>query len=168
MSIMKYLNGGKYFDDNARLDVITYVTYPNKIKHGYTNAAGFEPSYLAGLMTAHAQKYGKDSGVRLRHFFIAFTRQELSSAKKAYEIAVKIGHMLGCNYQTVYAVHEDKFYLHIHFVHNSVGYNGERFKGTYSESHALENSIKSILKPYGIRLMVLSSNEDFVIDVDEW
>ena len=168
MAIMKYLNGGKYFDDNARRDVISYTTYPNKVRHGYTNATGFDPCYLAELMTAHAQKYGKDSGVRLRHFFIAFAKYEIFSAKKAYEIAVKIGHMLGYSYQTVYAVHEDKFYLHIHFVHNSVGYNGERFRGDYKESHAMENAIKAILKPYGIHLKVLSSKDNFVIDSSEW
>ena len=141
MAIMKYLNGGKYYDDNARLDLITYITYPNKVKHGYTNARGFSPVDLAAMMDANARKYGKDSGVRLRHFFIAFGWQEVSSAKKAFEISRKLGYIVSRDYQTVYAVHEDKRYLHIHFVYNAVSY-GNRFRGSYGEAHAMENEFK--------------------------
>lgn len=157
MATIKYLNGGKYKDDNTRLDLITYVTLPNKVKHGYTNASGFEPEYLAERMQQHAEKYDKDSGVRARHFVLSFPRNEVSSPKKAYEIAQKIAPAISSDYQTVYAVHEDTPNLHIHFVHNSVNYDGERFKGTYAESHALENEIKGVLKPYGMKLMVVSS-----------
>ena len=54
--------------------------------------------------------------IRIRHFVVSFYRNEQISPSKANMIASIIALELGRIYQCVYAVHEDTYNIHVHFV----------------------------------------------------
>lgn len=131
MAILKTSNGRhKYFDDDSRKDVLDYILDPVKMPHGYCGKYTVDQENPHESMLLIAERYGKTFGVKLRHFIISFDPSELTDPKKAYDIALDIADFFIRDYQTVFAVHEDKDHLHIHFVINSISYvNGERYYG---------------------------------------
>ena len=156
MAILKTANTtDKYRDDNARIDLISYVTAPNKTPHGYCYGLGVDMSSTAAAaedMRQVAASYGKDSGVRLRHFIISFAHNEIRSLKKLNGIAWEITAYLGNDYQVVSAVHEDGWNYHIHFIVNAVNRaTGERYSGTRKEFIPFKEYVRDVLLRYGIK-----------------
>ena len=155
MAVLKTANTtGKYQDDWARIDVISYVLDPRKSPHGYRFGLGVDmssPYAAAESMQQVAAMHGKDSGVRLHHFLIGFKRGEIRSLKKLAGIAWEITCLLGENYQVVSAVHEDNVNPNIHVVINSVGFaTGERYRGTRNEFFLFKNAVANMLLSYGV------------------
>ena len=60
---------------------------------------------------------------------------------------------LGRIYQCVYAVHEDTYNMHVHFVFNPVSFvNGHKYSGTKEEHKALKELIANHVKSMGIQI----------------
>jgi len=152
MAILKVLNGkDKYHDDNAREDVISYILNRNKTPHSYYQGFMVDFTDIHGSMTKVAEKFGKTSGVKLRHFLIAFEENEKINAMKAYEIGKQIADYFIYEYQTVFAVHEDTKHPHIHIVINSISYvDGHRYYGKKREFNGFLYHIKDVLRRYRI------------------
>lgn len=156
MAILKTANTtGKYYDDNARLDVINYIWDVQKTPHGYRfglNVDTTSPISAAEDMRRVAGSYGKDSGVRLHHFIISFGPKEVRSLRKLGNIAWGVTCHLGQEYQVVSAVHEDSRNPNLHFVFNSVNYfTGKRYYGTRSEFMPFKQTVQRILLSYGVQ-----------------
>lgn len=156
MAILKTANTtDKYQDNSARFDLINYITAPNKTPHGYCYGLGVDMSSAATAaedMRRVAESYGKDSGVRLRHFIVSFTHNEIRSLKKLSGIAWEITAYLGHEYQVISAVHEDKWNYHIHFIMNSINrVTGERYTGTRREFIPFKEHVRDVLLRYGIK-----------------
>lgn len=156
MAILKTVNTtGKYYDDNARFNVINYIWDKVKTPHNYRFGLGIDISSAARAaedMRVLAESFGKDSGVRLRHFIISFAHKEIRSQKKLSGIAWEITCYLGQEYQVASAVHEDSWNPNIHFVINSVNrITGERYSGTRKEFIPFKQAVQAILLRYGIQ-----------------
>ena len=96
-------------------------------------------------------QFGKTSGVQLRHFIVSFDQTEVNDPMIVNEIARRFVEFFSNEYQVVYAVHEDKQYLHIHIVINSVSYvDGHRYYGTRAEFKAMQKYMQAILRNYNI------------------
>lgn len=160
MATLKTANTrGKYHDPYAKEDLINYILNPQKARHyscGY-NVNFDNPADSMEQVSAH---YNKTDGVQLRHFIISFHPTELDKPKIANAIAMQIAGFFVFEYQTVYAVHEDKYHLHIHMVINSVSYvDGHRYKGTKKEFYDFKNYLSEVLADYGIYgLRYISAN----------
>ena len=123
MATVKFLNAaGKYDDSAARDDVIRYITQKAKTPSGYIGACGVDLPYAVQQMQDVAESFKKDNKVRIRHFVVSFYRNEVIDSYKASMIASMIAGEIGRVYQCVYAVHEDTYHLHLHFVFNPVSF----------------------------------------------
>lgn len=154
MATVKFLNAaGKYDDSASRDDVIRYITQKHKTPSGYIGASGVDIPYAAQQMQAVAESFKKDNKVRIRHFVVSFYRNEHISPYKANVIASMIALELGQIYQCVYAVHEDTYNIHVHFVFNPVSFvNGYKYSGTKEEHKALKELIANHVKSMGIQI----------------
>ena len=152
MAIITTPNGhGMYADETTRDGVIRYILNPDKVRSGYWGGASVDLTDPVGYMEKVAQRFGKDSGVRLRHFVISFHPLELDDAETADEIAKRVVDYIGQEYPALYGVHEDKEHLHFHIAMNAVSHgDGHRYRGSKREFYALLNAIKDVLEDYGI------------------
>ena len=160
MAILKTANKkGKYYDDKAKEDVAAYILNPFKMSHNYCGGVAVEFPNIAESMQRVSERFGKTSGVQIRHFILSFYPNELSDATVADEISKRIVQHLGREYQTIYGVHEDAEHLHIHIAMNSVSYvDGHRYYGTRAEFNAFRAFLKNLLYNYGIYRLDYVSN----------
>lgn len=156
MAILKTSNGdGNYRNENAIELVANYIFNPYKTISGYLGGFGVNPEHPAESMVAVSEYFGKQNGVKLRHYILSFAPYELTNPTTANEIGKRIAQFIGQEYQALYAVHENKNHLHIHIVSNAVSYiDGHRFQGKRSEFYKLTNGIKEILRNYGISTLI--------------
>lgn len=119
---------GKFFDENAYLDTINYISDPAHA--AYCGGAGFNSIETAAEeMREVAEKNNKDSGKRVRHSVLSFAPNENVSPEQARDFAERIIQYYAPDYQIAYAVHNNTDDTHIHFVMNQIGYNGDRYRG---------------------------------------
>lgn len=152
MPTIKFLNAaGKYSDDQALYDVISYILLPCKTPSHIIGCSDGVPQCIAQKMAAVSNSFNKYSKIRLRHFVVSFKPHEIISKSILANIAETISCAIGRTYQTVYALHEDTNNLHVHFVFNAVSYvTGVRYRGDKEAHYGLIDCIKSILRSYGI------------------
>ncbi len=154
MATVKFLNAaGKYDDPTVREDVIRYITQKVKTPSGFIGASGVELPYAAQQMQEVSASFKKDNKIRIRHFVVPFHRSACITPYKANMIASMIAHEIGQRYQCVYAVHEDTYHMHFHFVFNRVSFgNGYKYSGTKEEHKALKELIANHVKFMGIHI----------------
>lgn len=152
MSIINVINGtNKYYNTDAKENTIEYILDFNKAKHGFVGGVGVSETCPAQSMMLVSEHFNKTDGVQLRHYVVSFDKSELKNPKIANDIACKISAYIGQLYQVVFAVHENKENLHIHFVVNTVSYiDGRRYGGTHQEFNEMMNYISIILRNYRI------------------
>lgn len=152
MPTIKFLNAaGKYSDDLALHDVISYVCQFCKTPSGIIGCSDGLPQCMAQNMVSVSSHYNKYSKVRLRHFVVSFNKRDAVNKSILASVAEAICRTIGCTYQTVYALHEDTDNLHIHFVFNAVSYiTGERYRGDKASHYKLIACIRTILHSFGI------------------
>lgn len=161
MAILETFNGnGNYRNENAIEAVTEYIFNPYKTPSGYLGGCGVNHSSPAESMTNISNEYGKASGVRLRHYVLSFAPYELDNPQIANEIGLRIARFIGREYQTIYAVHENRKHLHIHIMNNSISFiDGHRFYGRKKEFYAILKEIETILNDYGIYKLIYASNK---------
>ena len=161
MAMFKTANiKGKYFDENAKADVINYVLNPYKMPHNCHGGVKVDEHNIAKSMQTVSEQFGKSDGVQLRHFIISFSKNEVSSPYTADAIARDILYYLGREYQAIYGIHENGE-IHIHIVMNSVSYvDGHRYYGKKKEYYAFYYALRNILRRYGINKLMCVSNKE--------
>lgn len=152
---------GKYHDNNSYYDVINYIISEEKTPHQFIGGYGVNLNQAAYEMDYLAKVYGKESGIRLRHFILSFSPEEVKyGGIKKFEALYKIGQYAALfysdEYQIVFAVHEDKDHPHIHFVMNTTNYRtGAKYQGDKKDYYAFQNYIDDFLwEQYRLRLHV--------------
>lgn len=157
---------GKYHDDHALIDVITYIFDPQKIPSGYVGGLAVNPNNAVYEMSMLSLCYAQDSGVRLRHMILSFESGELDTMKrggacKASRIAYEVAKFYGWHHQIVYAVHEDTNKIHIHFVMNTADYlTGLKYEGKKADLYRFLEHINAVLEQYGTSAVFLQDDED--------
>ena len=143
--------GKKYHDENSFYDVIPYCYNPKKTKSGYIACFGAAVQYAAEQMDGLAQAYGKANGIRLRHMMLSFHPSEKITPAYAYQIAYQAAWYYAREYQILFAVHDNKQPLHIHFVMNMVSYiDGHKYAGKREDYYDFLGYLAKILKPFGV------------------
>lgn len=160
MAILRTANSrGKYYDEDARYDVVNYVLNPHKAIH-YYGGCGVDLTDIAESMDAVAVQYGKNDGIKLRHFILSFSPWEKITLEKVNAVGRAAVMFLGREYQCVYAVHESSDHLHIHIVMNAVSYiDGHRYRGTRQEFYAFKNYMQQVLRQFGISNLIYVSEK---------
>lgn len=162
MATLKTANGKcKYFDSEAKHDVITYVLNPYKSPHGYRGYAKVNPQDPIESMMEVSEKFGKSTGVQLRHFIISFSSYGVNDYDVVNKIAQAALWYFGREYQGIYAVHEKPQNPHIHIVINSVSYvDGHRYYGTKKEFYDMMKYLRGILFRHGIKELIYVRNDE--------
>lgn len=151
----------KYHDEEALETVITYCQNPSKTASGLVGGFGVNVSQAAYEMDLLAHAYGKNKGLRLRHWVISFDKGEISRLKRAgYRIYDTLANIAwyaasyyGYQYQIVYAVHKDSNQPHIHFVMNTVNFKtGHKYAGDKADYFAYQKYLTEFLQQYGMDL----------------
>ena len=149
--------GKKYHDENSLYDVIPYCCNPQKTKSGYIGCFGASVPYAAEQMDKLAIAYGKACSIRLRHMMLSFGPGERITPFLAYQIAYQAAWYYGREYQILFAVHENKQLLHVHFVMNTVSYlDGHKYAGKREDYYEFQDYLIQILKPFGIDISFLA------------
>lgn len=161
MAILKPVNTkGKYYDTDAKNNVINYITNPQKVIGKFIGSKGLHSNSFSEEMMDTSKQFGKDTGVQLRHFVVAFEEDEVNNPAVAFAIGDKICDVFDGEYQTVFAVHEDTENLHLHIVVNSTSFvDGHRYKGTRQEFYHMKNHINYILEEHNIAPVKYVSNK---------
>lgn len=153
MAIFKKIAAqGKYQDDQAIPDLIAYITRKDKIPSSFIGGVETDQNDIAGSMMRVSIAFNKNSNIRLHHFIVSFHPKEICSIRILIGIAEEICSFIGETYQIVYAIHEDGFFPHIHFVFNAVSYkNGERYRGGKREYRDLVGLVRYYVRAFGVK-----------------
>lgn len=156
MATIKFLNGaGKYSDANALKDVITYILQPSKTPRHIIGGKYVDPQNAVESMQTVAQHFGKDYGIRLRHFVLSFQPKEVYCSQIPIAVAEQICAYIGKKYQVIYALHENTETPHIHFVFNAVSYiDGYKYHGNKQDYYSLISCVKGALRYSGITQLI--------------
>ena len=150
----------KYHDETARKNVIDYCLQPDKTSPELIGGIGVNIGQATYEMTRLAQAYGKDSGLRLRHWILSFSPQEARRfRKRKYEMLKNIAwyaaEYYGNEYQTIFAVHTDGECPHIHFVMNTVNFvTGSKYGGKKKDYFQYQKYLSDFFERYGMKLEV--------------
>lgn len=140
---------GKYQDDQAIPDVINYVFRKDKIPNKVIGGYHVDFNDVAGSMIQVSKHFRKYSRVRLHHFVVSFHPEDIYLPAMIPRIAEEICSLIGQQFQIVYALHEDTYYPHIHFVFNAVSYiDGSKYHCGIGEYKQLVGWIGTILSSY--------------------
>lgn len=155
----------KYHDDAALDTVIDYCLKPAKTPHGFIGAYGVNLHQAAFEMELLAEVFGKNRGLRLRHFILSFSPTEAQSlGERVYETLDEVARVVAGyyarNYQIIYAVHENSENPHIHFVMNTVSYtNGRKYGGKKRDYYQFLDYIRTYLhRRFRFRLIAVPDN----------
>ncbi len=150
----------KYHDNDTIPDIIHYIFDPRKTLGKYIGGLAINLSWAAEQMTAVADAYGKNRGIRVRHMVLSFDVSEHVTPEQAMIIAYETALWYANDYQILFAVHIDSDNLHIHFVMNTVSYlNGRKYEGKKWDYYHFQVYLKRILGGYGFRLNVASDRK---------
>ncbi|MCI8868924.1 MAG: relaxase/mobilization nuclease domain-containing protein [Lawsonibacter sp.] len=169
----KLQTGAKKYHDNASLeDVISYVLLSEKTPHHFIGGYSVNLNQAALEMKMLAYAYGKDYGVRLRHFVLSFSCREARRFHPyIYETLYKIGGFTANyyrgEYQIIFAVHEKPENPHIHFVMNTVNYmTGKKYRADIGDYHRFQAYVgKFLMEQYGLELMAVKDHYNSVEDL---
>ena len=142
----KIATAGKYHDDLAIHDVLTYITRKDKTPSDNIFYSHESMPQIIDSMITVAQHFGKYSKIRLHHFILTF---KPSYATLLPLIAQDICEYVGRVYQVVVAQHEDTHNPHLHVVFNAVSYiNGYKYHGSKEDYYELIDSMSAIVRRY--------------------
>ena len=155
---------GKYKDDDALNDVLTYCTRPGKA--ACVDGIGLYPPNAAYEMERLALAFGKDHGVRLRHWILSFSKAELkrTSRKALPDMLHRFGwyaaSYYGHQYQILFAVHLDSEDPHIHFVMNTVNFQtGKKYLGNAADYYAYQRYLRDFFNSCGMELVTVADKQ---------
>ncbi len=136
----------KYFDEQAYQNTVQYVL--NREHTAYCGGANIEDlNSAAEEMEAVAVQYGKNSGKRVRHSVLSFSRaeEERISPQVANFYAKRIVEYYAPEYQIIYGVHNNTDNLHIHFLMNQISYvDGHRYAGKKKDYYGFQKHIRNV------------------------
>lgn len=156
MAAIKIISDG-YKNMEAVEYTISYVLEICKCESGYCGCIPsfslFEEEYIREFL-AVKKVYHKMDGKQVRQVVICFEKTDDVIACDANSLAVIIARGYGEKYQTVYAVHEDKSHVHIHFIINTVSYvDGRRFDLGPGEYTWLQSMVGAWMGTHHVNVM---------------
>lgn len=154
----------KYRDDDAIRAVVAYIFNWDKTygRVGGWSVSTADVATVAGEMNLVSALWNQRQGVRLRHWIITFSRQELDwleeqlhrpAADVVEELGWSCSYYYAARHQVVFGVHCDDALYHLHFAMNTVSYqDGKKYSGTKADLYQYTRYLKGVLNQYGLNL----------------
>ena len=163
MSLIKIINGANN-DKDFIPQIHKYMVDDVKTRKGKLVGASncFKEHAVKDFMTVK-KLYHKTHGRQGIHMVLSITPDILKNSDEVYmEIANRMANYFS-KYQSVYAVHKDSKYRHIHMVLNSVSFqNGKKFSQSKQELNQLKGYFNHILEEYN--LDIIKTKTDDILD----
>lgn len=142
----KIASSGKYHDDLAIHDVLSYITRKDKTPSGNIFYSHESMPHIIDSMISVSRHYRKYSKIRLHHFILTFKPNDSTFIPL---VAQDICEHIGRIFQVVVTQHEDTPNPHLHVVFNAVSYiNGYKYHGSKEDYYELIDSMSSIVRRY--------------------
>ena len=161
-------SAGKYTDDDALHDVLSYCGREGKAS--LVGGIGVYPPNAIYEMERLAQAYGQVRGVRLRHWTLSFSKEEVRkiSGKSLPTMLHHFGwyaaNYYSGQYQIVFAIHLDSSNPHIHFVMNTVNYRtGKKYPGDKADYYSYQRYLSDFFNCYGMILKAVADQPSIQI-----
>lgn len=140
----------KYHDDDAIAAVIDYCFDPMKTEQDLIGSMAVDVRQAAFEMTRLAEAYGKNFGLRLRHWVLSFSSEEFCRMGYDYDALYAFAQYAiayhGCQYQIVFAIHMDSKKPHIHVVMNTTSYlDGAKYAGEMADYYGYISYLRDYL-----------------------
>ena len=146
---------GKYHDDQAISDVVSYITRLDKTPSRIIYGVRVDKQNIAESMIAVSKSYGKYSRLRLHHFIITFNPKYKAQLNILAKVMESICNYIGRTYQIIASLREDTACPHIHFVFNAVSFvNGYKYRGGKEDYYELRSFVESILSAHNLYPLV--------------
>ena len=132
--VVKYCKG-KYIGDDTIKKVIKYIFDDKEVQTkrkclNIVGAIGTPTNNIEDIINDFAKVkkiYNKTDKKQVEHIILSFNNYpDIDNYNKYRKLIVKTASFWGKNTQIAYALHEDKKNLHIHFVLNTIQFNGKR------------------------------------------
>lgn len=177
MAITKILNiGGS--NEGIRSQhlrhALVYITNPEKTQnHVLVGSVNCLPDAVSAYdqMVDTKKYFGKELGRQGYHIIISFEKGE-ASPETAFAIGERfVQEFLQENYETVYAVHDDKEHCHVHIVYNNVhmetGYKFQYKRGDWKT--IMQPITNRLCREYGLAIMPAEyAKEPTNLDRKDW
>lgn len=119
-----------YTTEESLRGLLSYVLTSEKCISGLCNWFSLykgTPEYYCDQFLGVQKTYNKTEGNKLFHLVISIWKYSCLTAEDVYSLGYNIYCHLPQDHQIVYAVHEDTYNLHLHFLINSISYySGKR------------------------------------------
>lgn len=150
-------SAGKYKDDDALHDVLSYCG-----RYGKANCVDGIGVYLPNAIYEMERLYGQARGVRLRHWLLSFSKEELRKISRKslptmlHHFGWYAANYYGGQYQIVFSIHLDTDDPHIHFVMNTVNYRtGKKYPGDKADYYSYQRYLTDFFSCYGMELVTV-------------
>lgn len=121
-------------------------------KSKYIGGLAVDPVYAAEQMDFCRHIWGKNTGVKLRHFILTYSEYEtnnLMTAELLHYDAYEICNLYEDDYQIVFGIHDKPDQLHVHFVMNTVSYrDGHKYRRNKHDDYELGVFVSSLSDQY--------------------
>ena len=112
-----------YMEPECVKSVIDYIFRNNGNVNTYIGGLNIiEPINAAEEFNMVKSYYGKTAGTQLRHYIVSLEPKDHCIPYMAAELAYLICAYYGDRYQSVFSVHSNTNYLHVHIIVNSVSF----------------------------------------------
>ena len=174
MAIFKIINNkGRTHKHKIIKNCLSYVLQEEKVKDYYV---GVEGPHAYKEITADSifksfiedkKFFNKDSGKMLIHSVISFHPNEKIDFWGAFKFGEEFVQRVFKGYETLYAVHQDKGHIHIHFITNSVNYNnGKKFHSSKKDLQQIKNICNELSLKRGMKIPEKGKHYDGTIIED--
>lgn len=147
MSILKFING-----KNKSLlqlkNLIDYIANPEKAPEKYLAHTGLCGRSTYQDMFTFKLLHGKMKGRQYVHFILSFDSDV--SCEKAYQVGTEVLTYFKGQYQVFMAVHVNTKNVHCHYILNTVGFDGYKFRQSISELKMLREFVNIILIKFNL------------------
>ncbi len=160
MAIYKVMSARGTGTHGALRNCLHYVLQPNKTDddtlcyiQGPYDGGPVEPDMVYASFLSLKAEHDKDTGRQYFHTVISFPPDEKITPEQALEYGINFSEQAYKGYQVCIAVHNEKDKnLHLHFVINSVGIEGKKFKLNKEKLKADKELNDGLCKEYGLSI----------------
>lgn len=147
MSIIKFING-KNRELSQLKNILQYVDDPDKAPREYLAHTGLSDDHAYSDMLTVKVLNKKLGGRQYIHFILSFDQEV--ACWEAYQVGREVLAFFDGRFQVSMALHTNTRNLHLHFVINSVGFDGYKFRQSRSQLKEFKNFVNGILENYGL------------------
>ena len=151
MAIVKFINSKAKQGLKSLKQALNYVDDKNKTMDNQRLVGGIAGNSADAFLRMNVTKklWHKTDGRQYIHFLIS-PKGEVSD-KKMIDISTDVQDYFK-NFGSFYGIHKNTKNTHVHFILNSVGWNGEKYSQSKSDMKKFKNFVSDLCKKYEIEI----------------